>query len=571
MSVIGQVGICVAMNYFIVLLAFPAYLCIDGRRIRSGLIDVCCCGVNMLMCLCHHEVQEFSEKPQTKSDLQLDGIPKEPVANGVYSGTNGVSSGTTVTVSRDKSKVSKKGRSDGQSWGDWFVRDVYAPFLLRRPVKFVVILIACILFGTCMYGATLVENGLDLTEVVPSGTKEHDYISLQLKYFSFFDLYIVQDDKNNYSSLHVQKEMLELHSRFASVPWIVTTDRKVNSKKIHTVSETFWLEKMIDFYVQLQKEYDHDIATNQYSYSSLLVDNYFLPQVGNGMYDFDLLEDKQRKLYDNSTGRPLIPEDRFYVYLSAWTSIDVLHAEATQPSFRPLVPKWPVAEQLNITPAQPMVYAQMPLYSNGVNTSASHIELIKQVRQIVDEARSRGVSAYPRGIPFIFYEQYIGLQNHLYLAVGMILLACLITTSVLLLSVWSGIIMVAMLAVTAIEVYGFLGLANIQFSAIPCVTVIVSVGATVEFTAPLCLMFVKIIGTREERVQYALHHRFVPIFNGAVSTFVGFIMLAFSEFEFIIKYFLVIFIALLIAATFNGLVLLPVVLSWIGPLPQVTS
>lgn len=47
--------------------------------------------------------------------------------------------------------------------------------------------------------------------------------------------------------------------------------------------------------------------------------------------------------------------------------------------------------------------------------------------------------------------------------------------------------------------------------------------------------------------------------------FLGIIMLAFSEFEFIVKYFFIVLSALILIGLINGLVLLPVLLSLIGP------
>lgn len=45
----------------------------------------------------------------------------------------------------------------------------------------------------------------------------------------------------------------------------------------------------------------------------------------------------------------------------------------------------------------------------------------------------------------------------------------------------------------------------------------------------------------------------------------GIIMLAFSEFEFIVKYFFIVLSALILIGLINGLALLPVLLSLIGP------
>jgi predicted RND superfamily exporter protein len=561
-----QVGICVVVNYLVILLAFLAYLCIDGHRIRSGLYDGCCCNERMLSYLC--SCVNSRESHATGNHNQIpNGIPT--ITDTSLSQISGIPVLETIQDREPSRQSSDRSCNKSQSWGDLFVQRIYTPILLHPAVKVCVLLITAGVLGICIYGAMKIENGLDLTEVVPSGSREHDYVSATLNYFSFFDLYIVQDYRNDFSSLAVQQEMLNFHQEFTKVKWILSGERTVNNKRVYTVSEPFWLEKMIDFYVTLQEQYEKEVATGSKSLTYVLVHAYLLPQIGNGSRSEDLVDLPGRKLFDNSTGRPLIPEDRFYVYLTAWVNTDILFAEATQPNFRPIVPFWPVAQHPAIEKAKKLTFAQMPMFANGLSSSASHIELIKQTRKIIENARSKGISAYPRGTSFTFYEQYINLQTYLIIAVVQILAACLLATSVLLLCVWSGVIMVFMLALTATEVYGFLGLADIQFSAIPCVTVIISVGATVEFTAPLLLMFVKITGTRKERVEYALLYRFIPIFNGAVTTLLGFVMLAFSEFEFIFKYFFLIFIALIVAGTFNGLVLLPVILSLIGPRPQV--
>lgn len=66
-------------------------------------------------------------------------------------------------------------------------------------------------------------------------------------------------------------------------------------------------------------------------------------------------------------------------------------------------------------------------------------------------------------------------------------------------------------------------------------------------------------------MQKAIEHVFVPIVDGAISTFLGVVMLAGSEFEFIVRYFFNLLVALICIGTFNGLLFLPVFLSLAGP------
>lgn len=60
-------------------------------------------------------------------------------------------------------------------------------------------------------------------------------------------------------------------------------------------------------------------------------------------------------------------------------------------------------------------------------------------------------------------------------------------------------------------------------------------------------------------------HMFIPVIHGGLSTLLGIVMLAFSEFDFVVKYFFVVMTALVIIGLINGLALLPVLLSLIGP------
>jgi len=248
----------------------------------------------------------------------------------------------------------------------------------------------------------------------------------------------------------------------------------------------------------------------------------------------------------------------------------------------------------NITAAEPFVFTQIPMYIEDLQDTDDYKNLIVEVRSILEQSESQGIFAYPRGIPFTFWEQYIKLRERVLTSCALILVASLITSSIFFMSFTGAIILVLMLALTAFEVFGFMGLAGIRFSAVPAVVVIVSVGVAVEFTAPMIFYFLKATSCKDEkktskkiiirifhyfydtleinndRMDQALMHRFTPIFNGGISTLLGILMLVFTPFPFIRKYFFFILLNLLIVGALNGLVLLPVALSLIGPRPQVS-
>jgi len=283
-------------------------------------------------------------------------------------------------------------------------------------------------------------------------------------------------------------------------------------------------------------------------------------------------------------------------------ALDPVNAGTARPEFQPPVPKWSptvlsvgqLAATGNITAAEPFVFTQIPMYVDDLQDTDDYKNLIVEVRSILEQSQSEGVYAYPRGIPFTFWEQYIKLRGQVLMSCTLILVASLIVSSLFFMSITGAIILVLMLALTAFEVFGFMGLAGIRFSAVPAVVVIVSVGVAVEFTAPMIFYFLKATSSKDkkkankktiirfflyfydileinnDRMHQALTHRFTPIFNGGISTLLGIIMLVFTPFPFIRKYFFFILLNLLIVGALNGLVLLPVVLSLFGPPPQVS-
>ena len=84
----------------------------------------------------------------------------------------------------------------------------------RFPQAMVLVLFGALL-GLSLYGSTLVQDGLALTDVVPRGTKEHAFLSAQLRYFSLYEVALVTQGGFDYA--HSQRALFDLHQRFSSL------------------------------------------------------------------------------------------------------------------------------------------------------------------------------------------------------------------------------------------------------------------------------------------------------------------------------------------------------------------
>ncbi|KAL6104533.1 ptch2 [Pungitius sinensis] len=452
-----------------------------------------------------------------------------------------------------------------------FAREKYAPLLLKPKSKAIVVVLFLGLLGLSLYGTTMVHDGLYLTDIVPRDTKEYDFIDAQFKYFSFYNMYLVTMDGFDYA--RSQRLLIQLHNAFNSVKYVVRdSDNKL---------PRMWLHYFQDWLKGLQAAFDADWQAGRItsdSYRNGTEDGALayklLIQTGSKKEPFNYSQLTSRRLVD---AEGLIPTEVFYIYLTVWVSNDPLGYAASQANFYPHPREWihdkydTTGENLRIPAAEPLEFAQFPFYLNGLRQASDFVEAIESVRAICDEFSRKGVLNYPNGYPFLFWEQYIGLRHWFLLAISVVLACTFLVCAILLLNPWTAGIIVFILAMMTVELFGIMGLIGIKLSAIPVVILIASVGIGVEFTVHIALGFLTAIGNRNKRSAVALEHMFAPVVDGAISTLLGVLMLAGSEFDFIMRYFFAVLAILTVLGMLNGLVLLPVLLSMMGPPSEVTA
>uniref|UniRef100_G3PKV6 SSD domain-containing protein n=1 Tax=Gasterosteus aculeatus aculeatus TaxID=481459 RepID=G3PKV6_GASAC len=440
-----------------------------------------------------------------------------------------------------------------------FAREKYAPLLLKPKSKAIVVVLFLGLLGLSLYGTTMVHDGLYLTDIVPRDTKEYDFIDAQFKYFSFYNMYLVTMDGFDYA--RSQRPLVQLHNAFNSVKYVVRdSDHKL---------PRMWLHYFQDWLNGLQAAFDADWQAGRItsdSYRNGTEDGALayklLIQTGSKKEPFNYSQLTSRRLVD---AEGLIPTEVFYIYLTVWVSNDPLGYAASQANFYPHPREWihdkydTTGENLRIPAAEPLEFAQFPFYLNGLRQASDFVEAIESVRAICDEFSRKGVLNYPNGYPFLFWGEVHRASSHWFLFKSDSVHDAFSSRQVFI------------LAMMTVELFGIMGLIGIKLSAIPVVILIASVGIGVEFTVHIALGFLTAIGNRNKRSAVALEHMFAPVVDGAISTLLGVVMLAGSEFDFIMRYFFAVLAILTVLGMLNGLVLLPVLLSMMGPPSEVTA
>merc|ERR1712110_357041 len=97
---------------------------------------------------------------------------------------------------------------------------------------------------------------------------------------------------------------------------------------------------------------------------------------------------------------------------------------------------------------------------------------------------------------------------------------------------------------------------------------LMSIGVSVEFVAHPIAAYEFAVGTKAERLATGMRKTFLPVVQGAITSFVGSAFCAATDFEFVVKYFFWIFFVFCVFGTINAVVFLPGILGLFGTSKQ---
>ncbi|CAG9535046.1 unnamed protein product [Cercopithifilaria johnstoni] len=555
----AQSCILLTFNLIAVLTIFPAIISIDLCRRKSHRRDVCCCSVMK---------DSFAKEGNCLVDIGVKPHIQEKLTVG----------GTVPSYHNLYSPNDRGDDIEDDIVKPWtlhaFLRYYYIPFLKKTIVKIFVILICLCLLLAGLFGLRSTMFGLEMSDVLPDQTAPAAFLKARDRYFSFYPMFAVLRGPG----IDYAKNQHKIDNYRLSIG----SSSFVMKNSENEPSEKYWLSLLRIWLRSLQQKLDQAIADGLIDSSTGEVvgeENDFMGKTKKLSTDVNIayrLACSYGNMY-NCTGRigrvrfvdesGTINMESFYNYLTAWYNSDEMMYHVSLASFIPSPPEWTVEDKTIrlVPPAGPFEYSQIPFYLTNLSSTPVIIEMVKEIRAICDEFNANGLPNFPAGVAFTFWEQYLHLSSNLFQAICVIAFAVFCLISIIICNPWAaGIILIILLLMT-IELTGFLGLAGIKLNPISAVTVVTAVGIGVEFTAHVVLAFLTSLGTRNDRMASCIDRVFVPVIHGAFSTLLGIIMLAFSEFEFVVKYFFVVMSALIFIGIINGLALLPVLLSLIGP------
>lgn len=451
-----QAAILITINLVTVLFVFPAFITLDLRRRRSSHMDILCC------------LPRFTSPISDSRNRHMEPLKMNNMR------TNDLSKSETLLPNSSKPKKCSKMNIK-----------LYCDFILNGKIKALGVLTIVALLGSSAYATLKLQDGFELTDLIPKNTSEYNFISAQSKLFGFYNIFAVT--QGNFEYPQNQKLLREYHESFIRVPNIIKND--------NGGLPDFWLNIFRNWLLTLQSSFDRDYASGAISkerwYGNASVD---------GILAFKLLA--QTGHVDNPIDKSLITHNRlvdaqgiinpkaFYNYLSAWAWNDAAYG-ASQSNLRPSPRMWihsPKDKHMEIPKSAPLTYTQLPFYLHGLYTTKDIKMVIEEIRELCNKFSAKGLPNYPSGIPFLYWAQYFNLDLLIFVALAGSVVVTFILALIFLQSMSAALLIVLNAIFVFAQLFGAMLLLDVKLSAIAAVVLIASIGLSICFTANVTLV-----------------------------------------------------------------------------------
>lgn len=434
---------------------------------------------------------------------------------------------------------------DGESIFQKLIRKVYAPYLLHRRVK---VLVVIVFLGILTAGLALIPEvalGLDQRIALPSDSYLINYFDDLSEYFdSGPPVYFVTRDVNITERQHQQ----QLCGRFTtceeySLAFVLEQESKRSDVSYISGSTASWID---DFFYWLNPQQDCCYEDGKLCF-----------------------QDRTPGWNISLSGMPVGSE--FIHYLEKWI-------DATTDASCPLGGKAAYSTALVFDPRRVTTNAShFRTTHTALRTQEDFIKSYVSARRIAQGiSDEHGIDVFPYSKSYIFFDQYVSIVQVAGTLLGSAVAIIFAITSILLGSVATGAVVTATVVMIVVDIIGSMAISGVSLNAVSLVNLVICVGIGVEFCAHIARAFMfpsrAIMDTvptrfrgKDARAWTALVNVGGSVFSGITLTkLLGVCVLAFTRSKIFEIYYFRVWLALIIFAATHALIFLPVALSYFG-------
>lgn len=205
----------------------------------------------------------------------------------------------------------------------------------------------------------------------------------------------------------------------------------------------------------------------------------------------------------------------------------------------------------------------------NIDDADKFIEAMDETRKMVAEwnASSELPKSFPYSDKYISIEGFKIIKTELFRNVGLAIACVSVIVLLTIGSVGTTILITLNVAFCIVEILGFMFASGIVIDSVSVINIVLAVGLSVDYSAHIGHCFMTKGGTsRDIRATEALADIGASVLNGATSTFLAVAVLLFSS-SYVFQTLSVQFALTVVLGIAHGVILLPVMLSLVGPKP----
>ena len=192
-----------------------------------------------------------------------------------------------------------------------------------------------------------------------------------------------------------------------------------------------------------------------------------------------------------------------------------------------------------------------------------NIKAMNRVKEMIKE-QNFSSRVFASTFEYAHWETIQIIDYELYRNLALSVTSVLLVTLILLADLRGSLIVMTSVLLTLVNVMGYMHFWGLTIDVVSSIFIIISIGLCIDFSAHIAHAFMANDGDKNERMRLALQQIGPAVFNGGLSTFICICLLGLSDTYIFISFFKV-FTLVIIFGLFHGLIMLPILLSLIGP------
>ncbi|KAF6020795.1 PTCHD3 [Bugula neritina] len=219
--------------------------------------------------------------------------------------------------------------------------------------------------------------------------------------------------------------------------------------------------------------------------------------------------------------------------------------------------------------ARYLTSTRIPFEFVNLESSTVSVEAMDDTRKVVGNYFTDD-EVFPFSRSFENWETDKIIQMELYRNMALAFGCVVVLTLFLIADIGTCLLVSFCVLSTLVEVAGLMYFWNLSIDTVTCIQLVLAIGLAVDYSAHIGHTFMTVTGTRNERAMKTLADIGPAVFNGGFSTLLAFMLLASSD-SYVFDVFFKVNLLVVLLGMWNGMVLLPVLLSLIGPAPYLST